>query len=146
MDNPEVQYETFEQKLAVERPDVEIYPYISSGSKAEFKNDREDRESLCTSIQLQPPHEHVEEDFHPRPEIIPFIREDLQAFFDDGLKSLQGYWSVYWASKAKAKGDGFVHSDQYRSVVFFRTIEFMIQPMKNHEIRADGLREPAKIK
>lgn len=138
--NPEPKYETIQQQFAVEMPDKDIYQFLPGHSHTQFRSDREDRERMCTSIYVTP----GQGAYLPRSETIPFIREDLQVFFDEGLEPFKGYWSVYWASDANRGGET-IHDDEFRSVFSFRTIEFMIRPTENFKNRADGLKEPPRI-
>lgn len=146
MANPEVKYGTAQQMMAIQSSDTEIYPYLSGCHHTDFKPDRPDREQLCHFVYIYPAYVPPGSGtYHQRPETLPFTRDDLQAFFNYEAFG-GGYWSVYWASNARRSNRDTIHSDGYRSVVSFRTIEFMIRPMPDYKDRSDsGLEEPKRL-
>lgn len=147
MDNLNVKYDSVTQMVAIQGQDTDVYPYLVGLNQSDFKHDREDREKMCHYIYIYPAFVPPgPQTYHERPQTLPFTRNDLQAFLDVGLKEFRGgYWSVYWASTAKLVGRDTIHTDGYRPVVSFRTIEFMIRPMPDYKSRADGLQEPKRL-
>lgn len=145
MNDPKRLYKTPGQMLAIHEKDAKIYPYLSSSNQSDFKPDRPDRQQMCHFVYVY--QEGLRSNYHQRPENLPFTRNDLQAFLDEGLKQFErGYWSVYWASDARLIGRDTIYPDGYRSVVSFRTIEFMIRPMPDYRDRSgDGLEEPKRL-
>lgn len=145
MDNPEVTYDTPEQMLAILGKDVDIYPYLSVCHQAQFiERDVPDDGKFSTFIYLYPYVLPSAETYDERPETIPFTREDLEAFGKDGLDSFHGYWSVHWAAESRQRSDK-IHRDDYRSVMSFRSIEFMIRPIADYKKRDDRVVEPRRL-
>lgn len=147
MDNPEVTYDTPEQRLAIHGHDTEIYPYLPCYSHATLIRDDEDRvhrQNASSFIYMYPYALPSKETYDERPETIPFSRDDLEAFIEIGIKSVEGYWSVCWASETRAAGD-IIYYDNYRSVMSFRSIEFMIRPTADFRNREDEVEEPARL-
>ncbi|KAI7782866.1 hypothetical protein LA080_012739 [Diaporthe eres] len=145
MNDPKRLYKTPGQMLAIHEKDAKIYPYLSSSNQSDFKPDRPDRQQMCHFVYVY--QEGLRSNYHQRPENLPFTRNDLQAFLDEGLRQFErGYWSVYWASDARLIGRDTIYPDGYRSVVSFRTIEFMIRPMPDYRDRSvDGFEEPKRL-
>lgn len=144
--NAELGSEEHKQRLALEGNDADIYPYLSSCSHATFRHYEGDRERLCSFIYISPYTTPEQGGYERRPETLPFTSNDLQAFLQHGLKTHRGYWSVYWASDAKpTAGTDVVYEDGFRSVISFRTIEFMIRPMKDFRDRGNARGEPSRL-
>ncbi|KAK7720877.1 hypothetical protein SLS63_009660 [Diaporthe eres] len=148
MDNPEVTYATHEQWLAIHGEDTKIYPYLPGYSHAQLIRDdidRVHREKSCSFYYLRPYVPPSPETYDQRPETIPFTRDDLQAFRDNGLDSVHGYWSVHWAAETPGRDGDIIYDDGYRSVMTFRSIEFMIRPVADFRNRADAVAEPLRL-
>lgn len=148
MDNPEVTYATDEQLIAIHGEDKAIYPYLPGYSHAQLIRDdidRVHREKSCSFYYLRPYVPPSPETYDQRPETIPFTRDDLQAFRDNGLDSVHGYWSVHWAAETPGRDGDIIYDDGYRSVMTFRSIEFMIRPVADFRNRADAVAEPLRL-
>lgn len=147
MDNPEVIYDTPQQWLAIHGENTDIYPLLPGYSHAQLIRDNDDRghrQKPCYFIYICEYVPPSAETYDQRPETIPFTRDDLEAFDKEGFHSVQGYWSVYWASDTRAGGD-IIYDDGWRSVMSFRSIEFMIRPIPDFRNRADGIIEPPRL-
>lgn len=146
MEVPEVTYANDEERIAIEGPDEEIYPRLGAQSQAEFKREGKagtDMISYFAAPQYKPPGPDT---YDERPATVPFTHDDLLAFRDQGLENFtQGNWSIYWNSNKKKQTRDVVYSKEWRSVMFFRTIELMIRPLYDYRGRSDGVAEPRRL-
>ncbi|KAK7696688.1 hypothetical protein SLS64_014305, partial [Diaporthe eres] len=142
MDNPEVTYATHEQWLAIHGEDTKIYPYLPGYSHAQLIRDdidRVHREKSCSFYYLRPYVPPSPETYDQRPETIPFTRDDLQAFRDNGLDSVHGY-CIGWRDLRECLDQALQQTGPMRT---FIGVAYMNQPRRGQEDVPEGKREIA---
>lgn len=113
-------------ELAITGDAKDIYPRLTTVSMSRFEEDHS-IERLCGGI-------HVTDDsqihYTPRSDDLPLTWDDLRFFLDEELQSFKrGYWVVPWFAASKRQG-GIVYEGRFRGVVTFRTMEFMVRPLR----------------
>lgn len=94
------------------------------------------RDSLCSEISIT---NLAQRPFDARPLDVPLYHQDLLDFCA-ALEEIMGWWSIPWAIEG-FNGREAQPPDDFRSVVSFRTAEFMIRPLRRiHRSGAKPLR------
>lgn len=131
------------KERAVQGSDDDIYSCLGPHAQAPFTPHKGNREESCYSIQVQsvPFRPFVERP----PGKLPFTRHGLREFINTGLpsESCQGFWSVFWGPSHGSSNDYFYKNDDFRGVVLFNTIEFMIRPLDN--LQLDTSKIPPRV-
>lgn len=122
-----LEYPSARHRKAIEAADEEIYPELSSSTSSPFHIGPDYLERRCAFTHAYTPQNTENMSYQRRSENIPFTRHDLHDFLQSGLDKYHGYWSIFWAGLSPKAGD-IIYPDQFRHVMSFRSIEFMIRP------------------
>lgn len=126
------EYEELRQRAA-SRHDEEIYDLLKAYRHHPKHKEASPETRMCYDIRLQT---HPARAMDERPEYLPFPRRYIQELHDGlGNAGLAGAWHVPWATNGKTYVDK-AYPDDFRTVITFNTIEFMIRPPT--PLRRDG--------
>lgn len=118
--------------------DEEIYDLLKVWRHKRHYEDSPET-SMCYDIRLQT---HPARAMDERPGHLPFHRPYIQELHDLlGNKGLNGAWHIPWDTKS-ARRDDRAYPDDFRTVLTFNTMEFMIRPPT--PLRRDGT-EPITV-
>lgn len=125
---------------ALEWPDSSLYEVVGPHSQCRWTKQLRTCERMCTSIRLT---NQTARPYDARPRTLPFPRKQLEKLITEGLSGFEGhYWSGFWATSSRSDVDVW-YSDDYRGVLVFNTMEFMIRPPR--ELREDDNNQPQRL-
>lgn len=126
-------FKTEDEETALTAADEAIYQHLGTFTQARFQPTKRPPARVCVGdvYVTESPQGH----YVSRPDTLPLRASDLRDFIHRGLPSLKGFFSLIWNGVPQSRED-LTYDDGFRSVVSYRTIEFMVRPLG--EINADG--------
>lgn len=114
------------KELAIVGLDKEIYEYLGLYSPVEHRINYQsvvDERWCGNTVSISG---RANRPYNVQPE--PFDRSDLQALLVEGIDGVKGFWTVYWDSDCRTRCPRELEDDDFRVVVSYRTVQFMVRP------------------
>lgn len=127
---------------ALEWPDSSLYEVVGLHSQCRWAKQLRKCERMCSAVRLT---KQTARPYDARPRTLPFTRKQLEKLITEGLSDFEGhYWSVAWSTSQGSTSHVDVrYNDDYRGVLVFNTMEFMIRPPG--ELREDDKNQPQRL-
>lgn len=116
-------FESDSHKLAITGSFEEIYPHLQFHGKT-HRLETSDGDNLCSEISIP---DRAQPQVTGRPQELPLYPQDLRDFCT-ALAGRKGKHSVPWKTTSFGNMDT-LYTDGFRTVVSYRTAEFMIRPL-----------------
>lgn len=127
------------EETALTGTDEDIYPHLGAACQSNFNRNPSIPQELCGGkVEAV---ESLGKEHDEQPQELPITFKDLQDFIEIGFLGTfeQGFFSIAWMA---TRQKDIIYNDQFRSVIDFRTIEFMVRPLD--EAQGDG-NSPGRI-